>query len=180
MRCISLTTLYLAKKAVQIVAGSTPATLASGVAELQSVRNEPEFMQALDQDLTSSTDAVEELIVEAVAAGLQRQMTALAKSVTGLSFKFTDEDEMLIRGYPIHGHTPHEASAYMHDALKYEVNGVLAGPLTGDSSVQALPQFLGGTVQRFGDRVSAMVQEAYYAGIQLAMRMAAQAVTDAG
>lgn len=181
LRCLATATLYLAQKAVASVTGSTSDVfLREAVRDLQAVRNEPEFLRALDADLSASTDAVEQLLVEAMSDGLEREMAFLVTQFKGMSFEMTDLERIQMHGYPIQGHTVAEISKYMHSGLRYEIDGALASPLVGDSSVKSVPQFLGAIVQRFSDRVSGAVQEAYYAGVQLASRMAAQAVADAG
>jgi len=180
MQCLTTSTLYLAQHAVSIVYDSAAeVSLKEAAKDLQSIRHDPAFVRAMNDDITASTDAVEELLLEAMEDGLEREMAFQVTQFKGMSFKLTTAERELMHGYPIQGHTCGEISRFMHSSLRYETDGVLGGPLVGDSSVKAVPQYLGGVVTRFADRVSAAVQEAFYAGVHLATRMTAQAVANA-
>ncbi len=180
MQCLTTSTLYLAQHAVSIVYDSAAeVSLKEAAKDLQAIRHDPAFVRAMDDDITASIDAVEELLLEAMEDGLESEMAFQVTQFKGMTFKISIAEREQMHGYPIQGHTCNEISAFMHNSLRYETDGVLGGPLVGDSSVKAIPQYLGGVVNRFADRVSSAVQEAFYAGIQLAMRMTAQAVSDA-
>lgn len=165
------------------MAADSDPTLRDAVLDLKTVRGDREFTLALDGDLAASEDAVAELLLEAIQAGLESEMIAQMAAVQGLTFELTQADLDICAGYPIHGHTPLEMSHDMHGRLRYQVNGVTAAPLIGDAVAESMPQLLGGVVTQFSDACGGAVEEAYYAGTQLAMRMVAHALigtSDAG
>jgi hypothetical protein len=180
LRCLGSTTLKLAQKAVEIALTSTSElSLKESVQDLRDVRGDPTFNQAIDTDLAASEDAVGELLIEALQAGLESELSHQKTRVRGLVYQITPAEEEMMAGYPIQGHTPSEMSASMHAKLRYEVNGTMASPLIGDSEAASMPQLLGGVVQRFADSCANAAEEAYYAGTQLAIRMVAKAIREA-
>lgn len=177
LRALSSTTLRLAQAAVEGVLRATAASSpAEVVRELREVRADPALSRALEDDLAASQQAVEAALLEALNDGVDREMRFQVTQVEGLRWEQTPADESAARGYPILGHTAAEMSEFMHAGLRYEVSGALAGPLVGDSAVESTPQLVGDVVNRFGDRVASAVEEAYYAGVQQAVRMTARAV----
>ena len=178
MRCVASSTLFLAQSLLKSIDGFNQ-SMHEGERAMALVRSDPEFQTALDNDIIASTSAVHELLVEAMGSALSSEMMHLQKQMRGLVFKFTDEDEMIINSFPIHGHDARELASYMHDGLRHEVIGVMSEPLSGVSNDKTVPQQLGLVVQRFADKTEAAVVEAYFAGLQLAMRMIAQAINNA-
>ncbi len=174
MRCLATSTLVLAKRSAQAIGTEDLKN------SIRDMRADPVFNQALDSDLQASEDSLVDLLYEAIEAGVEAEMAHQVTRIRGLKYKTTDADRQLMAGYPIQGHTAAEMSASMHQQLRYEVIGVVAQGACGDAELRGMPQILGGTVQRFADRVAVAIEEAYYAGTQLATRMTAQAVTNAG
>jgi hypothetical protein len=181
VRALASSTLVLAEKAVTAALSSTTeVALGEAARDLQQIRHDPAFIDALETDLTQSQEAVEEQMLEAMEEGLQSEMTWQVLQIRGLRWRMTDADRMLLSGYPVQGHTVREISKYMHDQLRYETLGLMASPLDGSAPLGSMQQTLGALVTRFGDRTAGAAEEAYYAGVQLGMRLTAEAISNAG
>lgn len=179
-RALSSTTMEVARKAVASVAGTkTRVALNESAADVNDLRASPSLRSALEEDMAASNAAVLELMLEAMEDGLDSEMRWQTTQVNGMKWELTAEDSALLPSYPIQGHTSAEISDYMHTQLLYEVAGITAGPLDGSELVSSVPDQLAALVTRFGDRVSAAAKEAYFAGVQLAVRMVAEAITNA-
>lgn len=179
-RALSSTTLEVARKAVtKVTETKTRSAMNEPVADLMELRSDAGLQRAMDEDMTASSDAVEEVLLEAMEDGLDSEMRWQVTQFSGMNWELGDEDRMMLSGYPIQGHTAHEISAYMHEQLRYEVAGIAAGPVDGSTLVATVPEQLSQLVERFGGRVGGAVQEAYYAGVQLAVRMIAEAISNA-
>lgn len=169
-----------ANKVVRDAVGSSSrAPLAETTADMMSVRSDPDVVQSLDTDLSESTDAVVELLLEAMENGLDSEMRWQATQIPALRWELSDRERAMLPAYPIQGHMSKEVAEYMHLQLRYEVNAMLAGPLDGSSSVDVIPEQLGALTIKFGDRVGGAVSEAFFAGVQLGVRTVAEAINRA-
>lgn len=179
-RVLSATTLEVARRAVASVTETTTrAPLGETSADVADLRSSMLLTDALDEDIVGSQDAVLELLLEAMEDGLDSEMRWQVTQIKGLTWDLSPVDRGMLPGYPIQGHTAAEMSAYMHDQLRYEVNGITAAPIDGSSLVASIPEQLGDLTRRFGDRVAGAVREAYFAGVQLGVRTTAEALSRA-
>lgn len=121
-------------------------------------------------DLDYSQMALTEAMLSALEQGCVDEMAHQVTAIRGLTFSVTSQDREDMAAYPVQGHTCDEISQYLHDNLRYEVSGMLASPLVGDSQLDSLPQLLGDLSTRFGARCATAVAEAYFAGVQMAIR----------
>lgn len=179
-RALSSTTLEVARRAVASVTETTTrAPLGETSSDVGELRSSQPLTTALDDDITASEDATLELMLEAMEDGLDSEMRWQVTQIKGLTWELTAIDRGMLPGYPIQGHTASEISTYMHNQLRYEVNGITAGPIDGSSLVSSVPEALGDLTRRFGDRVAGAVEEAYFAGVQLGVRTTAEALSRA-
>ncbi len=109
-------------------------------------------------------------MLDALRQGYSSEMAFQITQIEGLSSSVTGNDLSNMRDYPIQGHTCAEISAYMHNSLRYEISGLLAMPLVGGTDIDTLIGLMGSASQRFGDRCGSAVEEAFYAGTQMAIR----------
>lgn len=178
LKVLSASTMAFAQGAAAKAAGDkSRAPLNEGASDLMDVRSSSRFTKALDNDLVASQESVTEALLVAMETGLDEEMVWQAQQFKGMKWDMNDSDRELLHSYPIQGHTAFEMSQYMHNQIRYEVNGTVAAPLDGSSPIDSVPEALGTVVQRFSDRVSKAVMEAYFAGVQLGVRMAAEAVS---
>ncbi len=179
-RALASSTLQFARLAVERAAGTkTRVALDEGAADMTDVRSDPRFNKALNQDLEVSQNDTEALMLEAMGRGLDSEMTWQATQFKGMAWKLTEDDTSKLPLYPIQGHTAAEISKYMHQQFRYEITGLTGAPMDGSTEIGSLPELLGAALQKFSDRVGGAVDEAYYAGIQLGAKTAAEAVTSA-
>ena len=180
-KVLSASTVEAARRAVVAVTDTTSRTaLDEAVADIGDLRASPSLASSLDDDMVASQEAVLEIMLEAMEEGLDSEMRWQTTQVDGLKWELTDEDSMQLAGYPIQGHTAAEISTYMHTQLRYEVAGITASPLDGSTDVSTVPSQLLALVDRFSGRCANAVREAYYAGVQLGVRMTAEAIANAG
>jgi hypothetical protein len=179
-RVLSSTTTTVAQRVVlKLTESKTRAPLGEATADVSELRSSPDLTTSLDDDLAASQDAVLELLLEAMEEGLESEMHWQTTQVKGLTWRTSALDLAALAGYPIQGHTAFEMSSYMHNQLRYEVEGLTAAPLDGSSVVTSVPEALGDLSRRFGDRVASAVREAYFAGVQLGLRTTAEAIVNA-
>lgn len=138
--------------------------------DVRLLRTDGRFNRALTADLDISEEIIADRMLHAMSKGYASEMEFQVTQIKGLSYEVTDQDHADMRDYPIQGHTCAEISNYMHRGLRYEIEGLLASPLVGDIQADSLPTFIGSSMQRFGDRCAGAVDEAYFAGVQMALR----------
>ncbi len=150
--------------------------LSEGAADIRILRSDGKFTGSLAKDISVSQEMLTDEMLNAMTLGFVSEMEFQVTQIKGLTFELTDEDHADMNDYPIQGHTCEEISAYMHGNFKYEIEGLLSSPLVGDSQINALPEFIGAAITRFGYKCSNAVDEAYFAGVQLALRGVAKAI----
>lgn len=177
VQALSGATMAAATKLVgSVLANSGAGPVGEAAGDVRTLRMDPAFNMSMMRDLTKSQQKMTEKMLLALEAGYSDEMAFQITQIAGLSFTVTDADRRDMRDYPIQGHTCAEISQYMHNSIRYEVTGLLSSPLTGDSEVSTLNDLLAVAANRFGDRCSTAVQEAYYAGTQMALRGVATAL----
>jgi hypothetical protein len=150
--------------------------IGEAASDIRALRKDSRFNQALTQDLAISQEIITDAMLDALAAGYVSEMDFQVTQITGLTYKLTDNDALDMHDYPIQGHTCAEISEFMHQSLRYEIEGLLASPLVGDFQISTLPDFIGAAMTRFGDKCANAIDEAYFAGIQMALRGVAKAI----
>ncbi len=163
----------LVKRVIEY-SGGGPIGEAAG--DVRVLRRDPDFNTSLNKDLKLSELTMTARMLEALEMGYRQEMDFQVTQIKGLSYRITDADRRDFADYPIQGHTCAEISRYTHDAIRYEVTGLLGAPLVGDSQVGIMPELLGQAAKRFGDRCYSSVVEAFYAGTQMALRGVATAL----
>ena len=180
-RALSSSTLLIAQHVLDAAmrdSGKPP--LNETAADMAAVRTDPQLRRVLEEDIEASRDATLDLVLAAMEDGLDSEMRWQVTQFRGMTWTMTEMDTVVLNGYPVQGHTPAELVAWMHDQLRYEVVGLLSAPLDGSTNAATLPEQLGALLERFGGRVGGAVSEGYFAGVQLGVRTAAEAVLHAG
>jgi hypothetical protein len=144
--------------------------------DVRALRADDGFNSKLNTDLADNQGQITSQMLAAMEQGYTSELDFQVGQIKGLHYNVTSRDRADMADYPIQGHTCAEISRYMHDGLRYELTGLLYSPLNGDSSVKTLASLLGAATNRFGDRCSGAVQEAFYAGVQMALRGVADAM----
>ncbi len=155
-------------------AGGVPLDQAAG--DVKALRNDVQFNVSLAKDLSNSQNILTGKMLHSLEAGFESEMVYQKDNIPGLTSEVTAQDRADMKNYPLQGHTCAEISQYVHNAIRYEVTGLLGLPLVGGSAVATLPDQLGELAQRFGRRCALTVEEAYFAGIQMALRGVATAL----
>lgn len=179
-RALSATTLRIAQHvldAAMVENGKAP--LNETAADMSAVRSDPQLRKALEEDIEASRDATLDLVLAAMENGLDAEMRWQTTQFKGMTWEMTTSDTTVLNGYPVQGHTPAELVKHMHDQLRYEVVGLISAPLDGSTSANTLPEQVSSLLTRFGDRVGGAVSEGYFAGVQLGVRTAAEAIANA-
>lgn len=176
-RVFSARTLAAAQATVlRLMAVSGGSPLGEAASDVRALRGGSEYVSSLALDLYPSDVALRQLMLDAMARGYESEGRNQAKAVKGLTVTVTDQDRRDMEDYPIQGHRIFEISRHMHEAVRYEADGLLAGPLVGDANPNTVSLLLGDLATRFGDRCAVAVGEAYYSGVQMAMRAVASAI----
>lgn len=172
---LSATTLAAAQAAIRAVQANTSGqATGEAIADLRKIRTDAKLMAALADDLRIADLATFILLTDAVWLGYKAAVAGRAALMGGklleIIFEPTDADRELLRSMPILGHTPREVATSLMQRLSYELEGALAMPLTGTIDAELVPAQVASVGQAHGQRLSGAVGEAYFAGVQAAVR----------
>ncbi len=174
--CIQSSTVTVAQYLIKAVAKDSGAgALAEPANDLRMIRSSSPVNSAINRDMANAQDAALHLISGAIQAGYK--LGAKTRGVDlGLPVKaeISPADLAALASYPVLGHTAAEIAADLVHSLRYDVDGALAAPLTGQIDADGIPAALGDVAQAHGRRLGNAVGEAFHAGVQAAVRAIGQ------
>ncbi len=152
---------------------STPAAVS---AEMRQLRTDSGLAQALEHDTRSTRATTYMLIADALWLGFQTAADGRSEGLP-VAVALDESDRDALRDYPILGHTAGEVADDLMTKLRWESDAALAAPLVSGDDPQTITVALATVGQQHAGRVGFAVQQAYYAGVQAAVRAIGSALT---